>query len=1019
MAFEKEFKEYLESVRISNSHQAKMIAFTNFLMNVFGTSSYEVLPNVEKYISSNASMVKLKGRMDLHFGSTIIEFKMDLSRELDKAKEELVRYSKILRSSVEKVGEGIITDGFVFKVMKVGEEAKEVKEIDFREIGSDAAVLFLDTYLFSWRKVPTAEDLNMRFGPGSLVYENVIDGLSALFKSMKEPIKFELWKRNMELVYGSSPPDDSFVSQSYLMMLVRLLLARHLSGRQPSLLESVNGKLFETQGLQIIEEDFFSWIFEPEIWPKAELLLRQISDALDYYDLSQVDEDIFKEIYQEIVERGDRHRLGEYYTPEWLALLTLEEALKVLNIEGVFSALDPACGSGTFLTNIIHELKRRGATLKEILDNVCGIDLNPVAVAISRANYLLALGDLLRERTTPIFVPVYVADAIRPAVLRREVMYSRDVFVIDIPLGLQEAPKHVGRRGRRSTDQAPKYKKLILPKEIALDEPTLKKLLKDLSEILEEYRARRIDKNGAIRAFESRSSYPEDILDILKETMDTLMELIDARKDSVWLFMMRNIYAPVRMKERLFDLVIGNPPWIAFRYIENSAYQAFVKRTVFEYGLLKSDEVDLFTHMEVATLFYARSADFYLKNGGVLAFVMPRSVLTGAKQHAEFKKQRKPPMEIKKVIDVGGVTPLFNVPTCSIISKKGGETRYPVDSLLVEGKLEGKNLRLEKAKESLRFKTEKYSSPMIFDKRSAYYTKVLQGASIVPRSFWFIEFERSEFGYDLEAPLVKSKIMPDAKDPWKNISLKGNIEKEFIYATATGNDVLPFRVNFQAIVLPIEKGLLKYKILDSNALRNNGKFKMASWLDKVNEEWKKNATKTALSQFPTSMDRVNYHKLLELQELSFRYYVIYTGSGTCLAAAVVDTKGLPPFILNGVRIAPEGFIADTKTYWFGTNNLEEANYLTAILNSNVLNDLIKPIQTKGAFGARDIHRRPFEFNIPEYDPKNHIHKELAKLGAEAAEIAKNLKPTSRSKFKKMIPQMAKIDELVKQLLKIQ
>ena len=60
----------------------------------------------------------------------------------------------------------------------------------------------------------------------------------------------------------------------------------------------------------------------------------------------------------------------------------------------------------------------------------------------------------------------------------------------------------------------------------------------------------------------------------------------------------------------------------------------------------------------------------------------------------------------------------------------------------------------------------------------------------------------------------------------------------------------------------------------------------------------------------------------------------------------------------------------------------------------ILNDLIKPIQTKGAFGARDIHRRPFEFNILGYDPENQIRKELAKLGAEVAEIANNSKRSS-------------------------
>lgn len=45
--------------------------------------------------------------------------------------------------------------------------------------------------------------------------------------------------------------------------------------------------------------------------------------------MGQAEEDLFKEIYQEIVKRSERHRVGEYYTPEWLAELTLKEALKI------------------------------------------------------------------------------------------------------------------------------------------------------------------------------------------------------------------------------------------------------------------------------------------------------------------------------------------------------------------------------------------------------------------------------------------------------------------------------------------------------------------------------------------------------------------------------------------------------------------------------------------------------------------------------------------------------------------
>jgi hypothetical protein len=39
---------------------------------------------------------------------------------------------------------------------------------------------------------------------------------------------------------------------------------------------------------------------------------------------------------------------------------------------------------------------------------------------------------------------------------------------------------------------------------------------------------------------------------------------------------------------------------------------------VLKYQLLKSDQVELFTHMEMVTLCFCRSADHYLKDQGIM-----------------------------------------------------------------------------------------------------------------------------------------------------------------------------------------------------------------------------------------------------------------------------------------------------------------------------------------------------------------------------------------------------------------
>ena len=84
--------------------------------------------------------------------------------------------------------------------------------------------------------------------------------------------------------------------------------------------------------------------------------------------------------------------------------------------------LDPACGSGTFLVLGIKEAKNyaeehfvtdKAELLRKIVRNVVGIDLNPLAVLASRANYVIALGDLIRYIPKGgVEIPVYLADSI-------------------------------------------------------------------------------------------------------------------------------------------------------------------------------------------------------------------------------------------------------------------------------------------------------------------------------------------------------------------------------------------------------------------------------------------------------------------------------------------------------------------------------------------------------------------------------------------------------------------------------
>jgi len=75
--------------------------------------------------------------------------------------------------------------------------------------------------------------------------------------------------------------------------------------------------------------------------------------------------------------------------------------------------LDPACGSGIFLTSYIKKLieKKGELTNRDFTDNIFGIDLNPIAVLQARINYLLTIRNYYQKEET-IEIPVYLSDSV-------------------------------------------------------------------------------------------------------------------------------------------------------------------------------------------------------------------------------------------------------------------------------------------------------------------------------------------------------------------------------------------------------------------------------------------------------------------------------------------------------------------------------------------------------------------------------------------------------------------------------
>ena len=193
------------------------------------------------------------------------------------------------------------------------------------------------------------------------------------------------------------PLELLFAIETYYALLIRLLLRQTLGTTVP--------------------DEANDWFGSDWTDPLMPLLEQRVGVAMTKCGLDQrlggtCPGDLFQHLYQAIFPRPVRHALGEYYTPEWLVREMLDEA-GYTGRPGT-RLLDPACGSGVFVTEAIRRIRAQvGAedVLHWIVEGIAGYDLNPLAVLTARANFLIAVGDLL-PRSSPIRIPIYLRDSI-------------------------------------------------------------------------------------------------------------------------------------------------------------------------------------------------------------------------------------------------------------------------------------------------------------------------------------------------------------------------------------------------------------------------------------------------------------------------------------------------------------------------------------------------------------------------------------------------------------------------------
>ena len=465
-----------------------------------------------------------------------------------------------------------------------------------------------------------------------------------------------------------------------------------------------------------------------------------------------------------------------------------------------------------------------------------------------------------------------------------------------------------------------------------------------------------------------------------------MQALHDRGRNHIWAYYTRNMVRPVALSRAKVDVVIGNPPWINYNQTADILRTELQNLSRDRYGIWAGGRYA--THQDVAGLFFARSVDLYLKDGGVIGFVLPHSALQ-AGQYSKWRGGRwrsgksGPSVQVdfalKPAWDLERLEPntFFPVPASVVFARK-----LPQDA-------SGKPLAgsVERWVGNAGADDVRRESAGITDTGKAggspYAGYSRQGATIVPRCLFFVD-ETTNTAIVQAAPTVTVNPRRGSQDkvPWRDLDLTAitgqTVENRHLFDVHLGETIAPYvALEPLKVLLPLKRGDVAIPTDDNGP----GGVQLGGLERRMRERWQTVSSlwedNKALANRLNLLGQLDYlHKLSSQLEWQNK-------PGGRTVRLVYTTSGQPTAGLLG----QDQILVDHVLYWISCRNIAEANYLLAIINSVALYKAVSGMMPKGQFGARHLHKHLWKLPIPEFDPAQELHASIAEAGKTAAAAA--------------------------------
>ena len=1002
-----------------------------FFKNTFSELGIEYKPIKEKSLSTRRHISK--GRADSAIGALIVEFKQPATFSNDKLKKKAISQISDYLISYKQENEisnvGFVTDGVmgVFVRCDVDEICVEsILEIDFyvldRLIQSIISLQLLalnsKNLVDNFCNYPLNDGL--AFALSKCLYEILISKMNdktiILYSEWKELFNLSHddvskqqaiidRKKSLEEILKTNFNNNDeeykalFAIQTAYAIVVKAIAYKVLSRirykseliKFEDLIDTESDYLrLQMQSLEegaifrdynitnLLEGDFFSWYCDEEQWDsKLSKILNDVFKLLTLYSDKPVtistkySQDFFKALYENMLPSAVRRSLGEYYTKKWIANEVISNAIEKCNNEN-WTGIDPCCGSGTFVAVMIEKIKatkkdlKKEQLLKEILKRVKGVDLNPVTVLTARVNYFINICDLISDNEE-FEIPIYLGDS----------SYVPHEIIIDEITCIEYS-----------------IKTLIKPIEIKIPKSMLNDT-KQFSNIMKqiELDIKNEDVDKVYNKLLSICPLNEQTVKIKENIFLLSSQLVDLEKnnwDGIWARIIKNFLITSTFND--FDIIVGNPPWVDWKSLP-SGYRDRIKSLCISRKLFSGDRLTGGINLNICALIANVVADNWLSNNGVLAFLMPDTLLVQPSYEGfrNFYLSDDSRLYLNEVTNWTKSGSPFKPVTQKFLTYYYARKKVDYkEGVPVKWYIKKKNKNIDALEE---LNIEDYynieNNKLVTchpDKNLFTYINQNYDAnefSNISGECTYIGHEGIEF-YPQELMLIEKSDLPSTdtctslinyqnpKSKYKVPKMNVLLETNFLHPMIKGIDIQPFHCNEPKYIVAFPYSEKNCRVpIEINELSNVA--------PKLADYYLKNK-KIICSQTNYNEKiigkKAEFYALARVGAYSFaNYYVAFRDNSKWGAAVIENINTLwggnkrPLFQNHAVSICE-----DDKGNFI---SLDEAHYICAILNAPITTEYVKSSSDSRSFPIRP------RIYIPKYDESNPLHVKLSDLSKKA------------------------------------